>query len=65
VLVLLLSRIPALGTQPSWTSLLVLGPLALAVYAAIVALAMPGPLRTGWSALRNRPVVIARNEGNA
>jgi O-antigen/teichoic acid export membrane protein len=65
VLVLLLSRIPALGTQPSWTSLLVLGPLALAVYAVIVAVAMPGPLRTGWSALRNRSVVIARNEGNA
>jgi PST family polysaccharide transporter len=57
--VLVLSRIPALGMSPSWTGLLVLGPIALVVFAAIVWLSMPGPLRSGWAALRNRPVMVS------
>jgi O-antigen/teichoic acid export membrane protein/SAM-dependent methyltransferase len=52
--VLLLSRIPGVGAAPSWTSLLVLGPLAFAVFAAVALLIMPGPLRQGWAALRGR-----------
>jgi O-antigen/teichoic acid export membrane protein len=54
--VLALSRIPVLGVVPSWTGLLVLGPMALGVFAAIVRVVMPGPLRSGLAALRNRPV---------
>ena len=54
--VLALRQIPALNVVPSWTGLLILGPIALGVYAAIVRLVMPGPLRSGWAALRNRPV---------
>jgi len=57
--VLALSRIPALGVVPSWTGLLVLGPIALVIFAVIIRLVMPGPLRTGWAALRNRSVVAA------
>ena len=52
LVVLLLSRLPRLGAIPSWTSLLVLGPLALAVFAGISLAVMPGPLRQGWAALR-------------
>jgi O-antigen/teichoic acid export membrane protein len=52
--VLLLGRLPQLGAGPSWTSLLTLGPLSLAVFAAILLLIMPGPLRLGWAALRGR-----------
>jgi O-antigen/teichoic acid export membrane protein len=54
--VLALRQVPALGVIPSWTGLLVIGPLALVAYAAIVRVIMPGPLRSGWAALRNRPV---------
>lgn len=57
--VLALSRFPVLGVEPSWTGLLILGPIALAAFAAIVRMVMPGPLRSGWAALRNRPVEAA------
>jgi O-antigen/teichoic acid export membrane protein len=52
--VLLLGRLPWPGAGPSWTSLLTRGPLALAVYAAILLAVMPEPLRKGWAALRGR-----------
>jgi O-antigen/teichoic acid export membrane protein len=51
-----LRQIPVLGVIPSWTGLLTIGPLALAAFAGIALLVMPGPLRSGWAALRNRPV---------
>jgi O-antigen/teichoic acid export membrane protein/SAM-dependent methyltransferase len=53
--VLLLSRIPGLRATPSWTALLILGPLALAVFAATSLVVMPQLLRAGWAAMRGRP----------
>ena len=52
--VLVLGRLLGLATTPSWASLLILGPLALVVFAVIVRVVMPGPLRKGWAALRGR-----------
>lgn len=52
--VVLVSRLPGLHASPSWTSLLILGPLALSVFAAISLAVMPEPLRKGWAALRGR-----------
>jgi O-antigen/teichoic acid export membrane protein len=57
--VLLLSLIPGLAATPSWTALLILGPLALAVFAATLRFVMPGPLRSGWAALRGQPDAAA------
>jgi O-antigen/teichoic acid export membrane protein/SAM-dependent methyltransferase len=58
--VLLLRRLPWLRpAAPSWTSLLILGPLAVAVFAAIVLMVMPEPLRKGWAALRGRSASAA------
>ena len=54
VVVLVGSQLPGLRSSPSWTSLLVLGPLALGVFAALILKIMPGPLRKGWAALRGR-----------
>jgi O-antigen/teichoic acid export membrane protein/O-antigen ligase len=53
--VLLLGRIPGLDAVPSWTSLLVLGPLALAAFVVVILMIMPEPLRRGWTILRERP----------
>jgi O-antigen/teichoic acid export membrane protein len=50
--VLLLGRIPGLHAPPSTKSLLILGPLALAVFVGILLLVMAGPLRAAWVALR-------------
>lgn len=50
----LLGLAPGLGTGPSWVSLLILGPLAMAVYAGILLAVMPEPIRQGWAALRGR-----------
>jgi O-antigen/teichoic acid export membrane protein len=52
--VLLLGQLPWPGSGPSWTSLLVLGTLAMIVYTAILLAVMPEPLRKGWTALRGR-----------
>ena len=55
---LLIGRVPgaaSLRSTPSLTSLLILGPLALAVFAAILLAVMPEPLRNGWAALRGGP----------
>jgi O-antigen/teichoic acid export membrane protein len=52
--VFLAGLIPGLNTSPSWISLLILGSLAMAVFAAILLAVMPGPLRKGWAALRGR-----------
>ena len=57
--VLITGRLAGLAASPSWTSLLTLGPLSLAVFAVIVRILMPGPLRQGWAALRGRPSVPA------
>jgi len=54
LVVILLGRFPALRATPSWTSLLILGPLAFSVFSAISLLIMPQPLRKGWAALRGR-----------
>lgn len=53
--VLSLGRLPWLRATASWTALLILAPLSLAVFAAISLVLMPGPLREGWAALRGRP----------
>jgi O-antigen/teichoic acid export membrane protein len=58
VAVFVLGRIPWLGATPSWTSLLILGPLALAVFALISLAIMPALLRQGWTALRGRSVGV-------
>ena len=52
--VFLAGLIPGLNTSPSWVSLLLLGSLAMAVFAVILLAVMPGPLRKGWAALRGR-----------
>jgi O-antigen ligase len=52
--VLVLSRLPGLGTIPSWKSLLALGLLALSVFVATSLLVMRGRLRTGWAVMRGR-----------
>lgn len=52
--VALAGLIPGLNTISSWISLLVLGSLAMAVFAAILLAVMPGPIREGWAALRGR-----------
>jgi len=52
--VLLLGQLPGLRPAPSWASLLILGPLALAAFAATIAVVMPEPLRAGWAAIRGR-----------
>jgi O-antigen/teichoic acid export membrane protein len=52
--VLVLGRFLGLATTPSWASLLILGPLAMAVFVVIIRVVMPGPLRKGWAALRGR-----------
>ena len=52
--VFLAGFIPGLDTSPSWISLLVLGSVALAVFAGILLAVMPGPIREGWTALRGR-----------
>jgi O-antigen/teichoic acid export membrane protein len=52
--VLVLSRLPGLATVPSWTSLLILGPLALSVFAIASLMVMRDRLRMGWAALRGR-----------
>jgi O-antigen/teichoic acid export membrane protein len=52
--VFLAGLIPGLNTSPSWISLLILGSLAMAVFAGILLAVMPGPIRKGWAALRGR-----------
>ena len=52
--VALAGLIPGLNASSSWISLLVLGSLAMAVFAAILLAVMPGPIREGWAALRGR-----------
>jgi hypothetical protein len=53
--VLVLGRIPGLHVASSWKSLLILGPLALAVFAGISLVVMGEPLRRAWEALRGGP----------
>jgi hypothetical protein len=52
--VFLARLIPGLNTSPSWASLLILGSLAMAVFAGILLAVMPGPIREGWATLRGR-----------
>jgi O-antigen/teichoic acid export membrane protein len=52
--ILVLGLIPGLHTGPSWISLVVLGPLSLAVFGGILLTVMPGPIHQGWAALRGR-----------
>ena len=59
VVVFLVRLIPGLNTSPSWISLLLLGSLAMVVFAAILLAVMPGPIRKGWAALRGREALRA------
>ena len=55
LVVLLISRLPgatSLRSVPSLKSVLILGPLALAAFAAVLLAVMPEPLLKGWKALR-------------
>ena len=52
--VFLAGLIPGLNASPSWISLLIIGSLAMAVFAGILLAVMPGPIRQGWAALRGR-----------
>jgi PST family polysaccharide transporter len=52
--VFLAGLIPGLNTSPSLISLLIIGSLAMAVFAGILLAVMPGPIRKGWAALRGR-----------
>jgi PST family polysaccharide transporter len=52
--VFLAGLIPGLNSSPSWVSLLILGSLAMAVFAGILLAVMPEPIRKGWAALRGR-----------
>ena len=52
--VYLAGLIPGLDTSPSWISLLILGALAMIVFAGILLTVMPGPIQQGWAALRGR-----------
>ncbi len=54
LVVLVGSQVPGLRSSPSWTPLLILGPLALGVFAAIILKIMPEPFRKGWTAIRGR-----------
>jgi O-antigen/teichoic acid export membrane protein len=52
--VFLARLIPGLSKSASWPSLLLLGSLAVVVFAAILLAVMPEPIRKGWAALRGR-----------
>jgi hypothetical protein len=52
--VLLAQLLPALRAIPTWGSLLTLGPLSLAVFAAASLVIMPHLLRNGWAVMRGR-----------
>jgi O-antigen/teichoic acid export membrane protein len=52
--VLLAQLLPALRGIPTWGSLLTLGPLSLAVFAAASLVIMPHLLRNGWAVMRGR-----------
>lgn len=52
--VFLAGFIPGLDTSQSWISVLILGSLALGVYAAILLAVMRGLIQEGWAALRGR-----------
>lgn len=52
--VFLAGFVPGLNTSPSWISLLILGSLAMVVFAGILLAVMPEPIRKGWAALRGR-----------
>jgi PST family polysaccharide transporter len=55
VSVVFLARlVPGLGASPSWISLLILGSLAMAAYAGVLMVVMPGAIQEGWAALRGR-----------
>jgi len=60
LVVLVLGRLLPLGDVPSWTSLLVLGPLALAAFAGIMLVVMPELARKGWAALRGTAQLCRR-----
>jgi len=59
--VFLAGLVPGLDTGPSWISLLILGSLALAVFAGILLAVMPGPIQQGWAALRGREALEAES----
>lgn len=56
LVVLVGGQLPGLRSSPSWTSLLILGPLALGVFTALILKIMPGPLRSGWATLRGQAI---------
>jgi O-antigen/teichoic acid export membrane protein/SAM-dependent methyltransferase len=66
--VLLLGRIPGLHVASSMKSLLILGPLALAVFVVILLGVMGEPLRNAWVALRGgseeAPIDVQRAAGS-
>jgi PST family polysaccharide transporter len=54
LVVFLLDLVPGLDVASSWSSLLIRGSVAMAVFAGLLLVVMPGPLRQGWTALRGR-----------
>jgi O-antigen/teichoic acid export membrane protein len=54
LVVFLLDLVPGLDVATSWLSLLIRGSVAMAVFAGLLLVVMPGPLRQGWTALRGR-----------
>jgi hypothetical protein len=54
VAVVFVARLIPAARASNWGSLLTLGGLSLAVYAATALIAVPQPFRSGWAALRGR-----------
>jgi O-antigen/teichoic acid export membrane protein len=52
--VFLLDLVPGLDVPASWVPLLIRASLAMAVFAGLLFVVMPGPIRQGWTALRGR-----------
>jgi O-antigen/teichoic acid export membrane protein len=62
LVVFLLDLVPGLDVPSSWLSLLIRGSVAMAVFAGLLLVVMPGPIRQGWTALRGREPAAAPSQ---